>query len=72
MYIIFTIFTHTSRSICSARSQLKVKMATQVAPPPRAEFKNGLKRTWLNIALSEVYMLVTNVRLSSLILIAKH
>ena len=40
-------------------------------PPPNPQVKNDLKQPWLNIALSEVYMLVTNVRLSSPILVAE-
>jgi hypothetical protein len=64
IHILFTTFIHTRRSVCSVSSHLKVNMAT--SPPPHFFIgpRNDLERPWPSVALSEVYLLVTNVRLS--------
>jgi len=65
---IFTIFIHTSRSVCSVSSQIQsIWLPGLSSPWPR----NHLNRPSLNVALSEVHMIVTNVRLPSFILVAE-
>jgi len=65
---IFTVSIHTSRSICSVRSQIQSIWLPGLSSP---WLRNHLKQPSLSVALSEVHMIVTNVRLPSFILVAE-
>jgi hypothetical protein len=67
IHVLFTIFIHTKRSICSVIIYKFVRFAFFFFTGSRSEFK----RPSLSVALSEMYKLVTNVRLSSFILVAE-